>query len=377
MPYRTRFKPHMLLLLFLLTEISSSAQLSATSPRPRGLAPPWDRLRPTFYDKRLTETQKKILYPSPEDEAAFADFLGAGNSGLFRLLPKGKYEFSPTVEADRDPNAILPVLGGGAYYSFTERTHKFGPWSDIRLENNRLFASPTSRAIGIITTLGNVPLESVTADTPGLSFLVSVVPPKTYSGLADLHRRVSQGFESSGFAYGSASEAIPNTTYALRSISYKKDGYLVYPNLPYTRLDASRIGYDGSDIVVAIRVLRRNEDGSLEILWKRLQKRQSPKIKGEPARYTFKSAKQLIEREIPRHFTAAGVIAFLDLNSIEHSDYVEAYQDELAPPGTRGLVNATIPGIERRVRAIFDLDMQFYFNDQKKLIDYTLKKVMK
>ena len=373
----TIFKPHMLLLLFLLTETSNSAQLPATSPDPPGLAPSWDRLRPTFYDKRLTEGQKKILYPSPEDEAAFAALRARGDSGLFRLLPKGKYEFNDLLAADRDPDTILPILGGGAYYSFAKNTHKFGPWSDIRLENNRLSASATSKAIGIITTLGNVPLESVTSGTPGLSFLVNLVPPKTYSGLADMHRRVSQGLESSGFVYGLASEAIPNTTYALRSILYKKDGYLVYPNEPYTRLGVSKIGYDGSDIIVALRVLRRNEDGSLEILWKSLQKFRSPRIKGEPARYTFKSVKQLIERQIPRDFPEAGVIAFLDLNGIEHSNYVEAYQEENAPTGTRGLVNATIPGIERRGRVTFDLFIQFYFSDQRKLIDYGLKEVRK
>jgi hypothetical protein len=366
----------MLLLLCLLTGSSITAQWPV-SPNPPGQPPPWDRLRPTFYDKALTESQKKILYPSPEDEAAYSAFLSAGNSGMFRLLPKGKYEFSSTVAADRDPNTILPVLGGGAYYSFTQRTNKYGPWSDIRLENNRLFVGITNKAIRIITALGDVRLESVTTDTPGLRFLVGLVPPKTYSGMAELHRIVAQGVESSGFVYASVTDAVPNTTYALRSISYQKDGYLVYPNEPYTRLRFARIGYDGSDVVVAFRVLRRNEDGSLDILWKRIQKSQNPKIKGDPPRLSFNSVKQLMEREIHRDFTATEVIEFLDLNGIEHSDYVGAYKDENAPMGADGLVSATIPGIERRVRAIFDLNIQFYFTDQRKLIDYGLKKERK
>jgi len=376
MSCRAFFKAHMFGLLLLLGETSIIAQWPA-QPDPPGLAPSWDRLRPTFYDRKLTESQKKILYPASEDEAAYSAFLGAGNSGLFRLLPKGKYEFSSTVAADRDPSTILPVLGGGAYYSFIQRTHKFGPWSDIRLESDRLFAAPTSKAVGIITTLGDVPLESVTADMPGVRFLVSLVPPKSYSGLAELHRIVSQGLESGGFVFGASAAALPNATYALRSISYRKDGYLVYPNEPYTRLNVSRIGYDGSDVVVALRVLRRNEDGSLDILWKRLLKSPSPKLKGDQPRLSFSGVKQLIEREIRPGLAEAAVLAFLDLNGIEHSDYVEAYRDENAPAGATGLVIATIPAIERRVRAIFDLEMQFYFNDQRKLIDYGLKKARK
>jgi hypothetical protein len=368
------FKSRHFLFLLLLAQSTISAQFRPTPP-PRAKAPSWELFRPTFYDRKMTEAQKKILSPSPENLTTFATFLREPNTGLFRLLRAATYEFSHTVAADRDPDAVIPLLGGGAYYSFTEKTHKFGPWSDIHLEGHRLVASPTSKAVGIMTDLGDVPLDSIDIDTIGLGFVAKLVPPKTYSDLADLHRRAINGFEANSFAYGSVITPTPNVTYALRSISYKKDGYLVQPNDPYTRVDISRIGYDGSDILIAFRILRPNEDGSLEILWKRLQRYQNPKIKGEPRVYTFKSVQQLIEREIPRGSSVPAVIAFLDLNGIYHSDYAAGYHDENAASGTTGLVSATIPGIERRSRAIFDLQLQFYFNDKKELIDYGLKKV--
>ena len=94
-------------------------------------------------------------------------------------------------------------MGGGAYYSFTERTHKFGPWSDIHLEGNRLAASPTSKSVGVMTDLGDVPLDSVEIDPAGVGFIAKLVPPKTYSDLAGLHRKAFRGFDANGFAYGS------------------------------------------------------------------------------------------------------------------------------------------------------------------------------
>lgn len=240
----------------------------------------------------MTEAQKRILSPSPEKQTTFRTFLREANTGLFRLLPAGKYEFNHTVAADRDPDTVMPILGGGAYYSFTERTHKFGPWSDIHLRGTRLVAGLTNKTVGILTNLGDVPLGSVDIDTPRLGFIARLAAPKTYSDLAALHRRAFQGFEENGLEYGSVITTTPDVTYVLRSISYKKDGYLVYPNEPYTRLDISRLGYDGSDILIAFRIVGRNEDGSLEILWKRLQKYQNPKIKGEPREHTFQKGRR-------------------------------------------------------------------------------------
>jgi hypothetical protein len=364
-----------ILILLLFVQSAISAQLETTTPAPRGKAPPWELFRPTFYDRKMTEAQKRILSPSPETQAMFATFLREANTGLFRLLPAGQYEFNHTVAADRDPDTVMPIMGGGAYYSFTERTHKFGPWSDIHLKDNRLIAGPTNIAVGIITNLGDIPLGSVDINTRGIGFIAKLAPPKTYSDLVDLHRRAFHGFEANGVEYGSVITTTPDATYVLRSISYKKDGYLVYPNDPYTRLDISRLGYDGSDVLIAFRIVARHEDGNLEILWKRLQRFQNPKIRGEPQIHSIKSLKFSIDRELSPGTPLTSVISFLDLNGIEHSDYVKSYHDENAASGTTGMVNATVPRIERRSRAIFDLQLQFYVNDKKELIDCALKKV--
>src|SRR5436853_2882663 len=109
-----------------------------------------------FYNRKLTEEQKKLLAPAPEDEAAYRDFLGQDHTGLIRLLPRGKYEFNTTVSADH-PELILPIKGGGAFYSFIEKKHPFGPWSEISLQDGRLVVGFQPQSLAVMTMLGDVP----------------------------------------------------------------------------------------------------------------------------------------------------------------------------------------------------------------------------
>src|SRR5690349_19237248 len=66
----------------------------------------------------LAVLENKLLAPSADDKAAFADLLKQENTGLIRLLPREKY--------DETPNKMtLTVRGGGAFYSFDRLTHAY------------------------------------------------------------------------------------------------------------------------------------------------------------------------------------------------------------------------------------------------------------
>jgi hypothetical protein len=346
--------------------------LFVSSPRGQVL---WIYTRPNFYDTKLTNEQKEMLAPLAEDLRSYAVFLKQENTGIFRLHPKGKYEITGrTVSVHEAAKMRLPILGGGAYYSFAERSNKLGPWSEICLDEGRLHAGGLNKAIGILTGLGDVSLESVTLKTAGLDFLTSLAPPKKYSELAELVEKSAQGFQANDFIYGSFAKAALNTTYVLRSILYKKDGYVVHPHEPYYRLRMSSLGYKGSDNLFAFRIIRRHEDGSITIVWRRLQKFAASKIKGNSAKYNYDEVEQLLEQKLAKGMSAKQLIDFLDTNGIEHTEYVEASQDEISLAGTTAFVYANIPDIERKIRVVFDLDIQFSFNDKSELLGWTLKK---
>jgi len=230
-----------------------------------------------FYRRKLTEEQKRLLAATAEEKAAHRDFLRQDHTGLIRLLPRGKYEFNATVAADH-PNLILPIKGGGAFYSFIEKKHPFGPWSEISLQDGRLVVGFQPQSLAVMTMLGDVPLESLTATTPGIAYLAHWTPPTERAAAHDQNARNFKGFVNADRAYNSTLPAIVHQTYALRTTIYKKEGRLrmirgvgsIYVPHPYE--------YGGADELIVFRILSAGEDGSVTLLWKRLQKFSPPKI---------------------------------------------------------------------------------------------------
>jgi hypothetical protein len=238
-------------------------------------------LRPddSFYNRKLTEAQKKLIEPAAEDQAANREFLRQDRTGLIRLLPRGKYEFTATVAAGNSADLALPIRGGGAFYSFAEKKHSYGPWSEITFQEGRLVVGFIGQSLGVMTVLGDVPLESVTMATPAVAYLARLMPPTQLAVAREQHTRNFLGFQVGNAIYNANLPALVNQTYVLRSTVYKKEGRMqavpgggaVYVPHPYE--------YGGVDQLIAFRILRAGADGGITLLWKRLQKFTPPKLK--------------------------------------------------------------------------------------------------
>ncbi len=263
----------------------------------RGMANPKlpQKVESKSYDERdLTSAQKKILAASSEDQIRFMDFLKQANTGIIRLLPQGKLEASYTVSAD-DPQSALPIMGGGAYYSFAKKTHAFGIWSDICLRENVFYTSITEQSFGLFTALGDLPIESVTLQNSRVDFLRKIVLPTVGSEAVAMRKRNAEGFKIGNITYGSAFRAMHNLTYVLRSITYKQPDYLYKFNSLKEGLETrsardtnvalipsiSQPVYQGADVLLAFRVIRQDDDQGVTILWKRLKKSSAPELKRE------------------------------------------------------------------------------------------------
>jgi hypothetical protein len=194
--------------------------------------------------RELIQTKERIfLAPSPEDLSAFAEFLQQPDTGLARLMPRDKYD------------GALLIRGGGAFYSFARLTNEYGHGSDIGLQQGRLTSGFAGADFGFLTNLGNVALESVTEEHPGLRYLAEFVTPSTEPEARVQQRRAGLGFEAEGFTYKSWLPASVETTYALRAINYRS-----------------------SDILVILRTTRQDTDGSLILLWRILKKFPVPQL---------------------------------------------------------------------------------------------------
>lgn len=227
---------------------SKRVEGSLEHPRPRS--------RATSYE--LTAAQKRLLSPSQEDLDRFEDFLKLSDTGLFRLFPKGKFEYSPNLVSASDPKQVstLPVTGGGAAYSFTKKTHEMTEWSEIAFQDGMLFSGFAGGVLGFIANLGDVPLEGVSLKTAGVDYLHGLARPRNRSEAMLQSKRNGEGFKAGDVTYYSVLRAVPGSTYVLRSVAEGR-----------------------ADILIAFRVCRKDADGSLIILWRRLKKDSAPVLK--------------------------------------------------------------------------------------------------
>jgi hypothetical protein len=195
-----------------------------------------------------------LLAPSNEDRQAYAEFLAQSGTGLIRLLPREKWD------------SKLSTRGGGAYYSFTRLTHEYGYGSDISLEQDYFQVGFAGANFGFMVNLGVVPLETVTAETDGVRFMSAFQTPSAEPEARKAYRQFGGGQKAGQWVYMNRLPVSVNSTYVVRSINY-----------------------DASDVLVAFRVVRKDSDGSVVLLWKMVNQFQMPILE----RNTARAAEQL------------------------------------------------------------------------------------
>jgi len=193
----------------------------------------------------LAALEKKFLAPSEEDRLLYAEFLTQPNTGLIRLLPREKF--------DREDK--MTIRGGGAYYSFALLTHAYGRGSDIELGQNRLSVGFAGYDYGLLVQAGKGPFGELTFDNPSVSALANYKIAATEAEARSEHQRFGAGANLDGIKVRSYLPVEVNANYVLRSINYPD-----------------------SDVLVVFRVIGKDEDGSVTILWKLLERFPKPEV---------------------------------------------------------------------------------------------------
>ena len=199
----------------------------------------------------LAALEKRFLEPGEEDRMRYAEFLGQPDTGLIRLLPREKFD----SDVYKNNKQTIAMRGGGAYYSFPSKTHVYGHGSDIELDQGQLHVGFAGADYGMLTDLGDIPLENVGANTPAVTLFAAYKPARHEQIARQEYRRLAQGAELEGLPVKNRVPVKLNSTYLLRSINYSS-----------------------SDVLVALKVVRIDSDGSAVILWKLLKKYGKPKF---------------------------------------------------------------------------------------------------
>ena len=210
----------------------------------------------------LTRAEKAKLTPAKTDKLKYANFLKRKRTGIAKILPDPKCGGKLVISAtNKKCQGALHMRGGGAFYSFTR---KYVPQDsgDIHYINNHFRVSFTDNIFGLISKLGDVPIEMISSETLEVSNLKEYKVPKNIIDIEKGKKVIESGIRIGKNAYSNQVSVKLDNTYILRSVDYQWRGK-----------------FWGADVIVAFRVIRIDSDGAITILWSRLKKKGAPYLR--------------------------------------------------------------------------------------------------
>lgn len=239
--------------------------------------------RPHRRETQLTPSKeaRRLLNPAKEEFEKYNAFLSQPETGLIRLFPQTDCGIGGMlIKLDNESCLLRSQLPGfGSAFSFRGKQHQAVAVSDLQL-NDKSFVSNGYAIQGIFVELGDIDLESISLKSKGIDFLTGFVPATALTEADKQLREFSKGVNADGYFYRASAQVKEQKTYVLRSIAYKIDApkktktafkmqSSPIPNLP----DSGR-----ADVIIAFRVVRLDLNGSATLLWKQLQKKDSPTL---------------------------------------------------------------------------------------------------
>lgn len=217
--------------------------------------------------KESTKTGKNLLKPDEKDYAENKEFLDKSKTRIAKLFPDLKCS-KYLIEIGNVPCLqVFQMVGQGAYYSFRYKSNMETAMSEIGFQKGEFFVldffSPKFKLLGFFTDLGDFPIESLDKNSTQLANLKNYHLPKTNAELISEKAKLTEGVRLGNDTLNSKTKVKLNNTYGLRLVNWT-DGYY---------------GGEDNDLLIALRVVRANEDGSLVFIWREIQRKGSPKLR--------------------------------------------------------------------------------------------------
>ena len=191
---------------------------------------------------QLPQITPDLLLPDKSDSR----IAQANKVQVFKLFPRGKF--------DPIKNNSL-IRGGGAYYSFSTKSHDYDSTPEIELQQDQLYTGFAGANYGMIADLKNLPLASIDEKTPAVINLLNYRMKNLLREARAEYKILHVGLTLDRIRYKRNLPAIVGHSYVLRAISFGE-----------------------ADTLVAFQISRRKSDGSLVIFWKKLREFETPKL---------------------------------------------------------------------------------------------------
>jgi len=223
------------------------------------------------FKRRLSGKDKKRIAPDASELNRYAAFLRNPKTGLIKLFPDiGCEDNANVIRADEDCLKWVQMSG---FYSFREKQHTRDFLSDIRLKDGVLITDGLLSQ-GIIVALGDVALENITLSSDGLKFLNEFKPEPQSGEALKQTVEIIKGIKSGDYVYKKALTAKENTTYALRVVAYRGSFIQTFRGQQFDMLGGDK----RIDITMAFRLVKKDEPGTVTLLWKELSRKTAPKV---------------------------------------------------------------------------------------------------
>jgi hypothetical protein len=224
--------------------------------------------------RKPSKKELKLVAPGDDVRGKYAEFLRQTDTGLIKLInDKGCSENVKVVVAT-DDCLKYTMPGAGSSYSFRAETYRIPRLSDITFTGDS-FQAEGVLLHGIFVNVGDVPLEKVSLQTAGMKFLTDFAPEPDFDKAKIVDAQLSVGIKKDNFIYRRALFAVENSTFALRSIAYDGKSLRALKGVIYNEFEFDK----RRDVIVVFRIVQKDAAGNVTILWKELQRKDSPIIK--------------------------------------------------------------------------------------------------
>ena len=231
------------------------------------------------FKAKRSKDQEKRLKPNQEDLVKYAEFLKHSKTGIFRLVNDFDCESNVyVIKVDENCRNSIP---GGSFYSFREKEYTTAYLADLRLKDG-LIISDGILSQNILVRLGDVPLETLSVGSEGMRFLTEFVPEAQSSAATKQYIDIVKGIRTENHEYRKVLPSILNNTYAIRIIAYRGSVYRNFRGWLFDLL----AGDNRVDMTIGFRIIRKDADGSITLLWRELERKKAPKLKNDKKKDT-------------------------------------------------------------------------------------------
>lgn len=231
-----------------------------------------EEIRPLY--RKPSKKELANLTPSQYLLTKYEKFLEQPETGIFKLSSDSSCATSAQVVVATESCLSNDIPGAGTAYSFRVKSHRMLHLSDLVLDKDVIRTGSLMQQ-GLMVNLGDIELDQVSAQTSGLKYLLDFKPFTKQEEILGIEEKLSQGIKSDGFIYAYGFYVEEQKTFALRSIAYRGKFQRAVSGVNYNEMEFDK----RKDIVVVFRIVEKDADGDLTILWKEISRKDSPVIK--------------------------------------------------------------------------------------------------